>query len=189
MTKESYIEEHSFICKGHSRIYCDNNPVRFVFYANKKFHLVSYNKCMEFGEEYKFKKEIVQSVLVKSKDKQSYTVNSGVDVARDMKRFRINQAPFRKSVEVVHYLYHNNARKEYAITTVMPYFEAMIDDSIDVSGKKCIEYLTECEYNYLIVDVNNLIYMNKHWNTNMSKVEVYKTAELLIKQLNHETNQ
>lgn len=180
--KERYLNIHSSFCNS---AFCEMNPKRFLFFANNQFYLITYHRCMEYGDEYAFKQGIVKSVVSKSREKESVRVERCCD--KDYRRENNLVKNLGGVVNWVNYIYENAARKQFVIYSSTKYIDAIAAQAeIDENYKAALEYLKANDYNeYLEDELRDLYYANKLW---IPHSVMYSTTEELLKQLNSEIN-
>jgi hypothetical protein len=54
---------------------CELNPERFLFLVENKFVLITYNTCMNFGDQYEYKKKLIDKVIEHNKVFDYYELN------------------------------------------------------------------------------------------------------------------
>lgn len=189
--KEQFLEEHTTLCKNNTSIYgqkfCNHNPERFLFFVGNKFVLVTYHRCMEFGDRYDFKKFIIESVIKNSKIFELYKVERSVNVNQELKDFRIKNKSLRKHIQQVNFMYADNSGKSYAITTKTPFIDWICNQQeIDNNFKDAKDYLIEKEYKWLIPELDDLYKYNYVYNCD--DVEMSKTIDALVKSIHQLIN-
>lgn len=189
--KELYLDFHSSICDNMKPYYhndksfkwCEMNPDRFLFFVGNKFVLITYNSCLNCGDKYDFKKEIINKVIVDNNIFETYEINRSVNVKENLKDFRIRNKSLLKYIQQVNFIYYDNANKEYAITTKTKYLDALCNqDEIDSNYIKAREFLTKNEYTWLIRCLDKLYIKNRLYNYN--ETEVIRSIDHLINSIN-----
>lgn len=191
--KEFYLDIHATHCpcnnkedKSNWAKFCELNPNRFLFFLGTKFILITYNACMNMGDEYDFKKTLIDKVITDNKVFEYYDVNRGVNVQDNLRDFRIRNKALRKHIEQINFIYWDNAGKKYAITTRTKYLDAICNqEEIDTNYNEAKEMLTKNEYDWLLEPLKNLYYANKVYNEN--EAEYHKTIDHLINSINQLT--
>jgi hypothetical protein len=187
--KEFYLEEHSWSCPCNIEAtplqwkkFCELNPERFLFLVENKFVLITYNKCMNFGDQYEYKKKLIDKVIQHNKVFDYYELNR-IDVEKDLRDFRIRNIALKKYIRQVNYLYYNNAGKKFAITTDVPYIETLAKTSeLRKNYDDAMEFLKNNEYNYLLNDLRDLFCANTY--NNNYEAQYIKTIDHLVKEIN-----
>lgn len=184
---EFFIDTHSSSCpcsKGEQKgffNYCNLNPERFLFFLGNQFFLITYHSCLSY-DKYDFKKFLIEQVCEKYKIIERWTVNKGVNVNEDLKDFRIRNKELKKYIQQVNYLYYDATGREYAITTLTNYIEAICDQDLILDNyKKAREILKKKEYEWLINQLEKLLCANRLYITD--ETEYFKTTEHLIKSI------
>lgn len=187
--KHFYLDEHRWFCdtkinNGSIRkSYCELNPEHFLFFVGNEFILITYHKCMEGGDGYNFKKELIEQVIEKFKIFPRYEVNRGVDVEKNLKNFRLRNIPLRKFIKQVNFIYSDATGKEYAITTLIEYLDSICnEDAIRKNYKEATEYLSNYKYDSLLDELYSLYSANSFGNIN-DAAECHKTTEHIIKSI------
>jgi len=133
---------------------------------------------MEFNNHLNFKEEIIQLVC-KGKLNKLYEVDRTFQLNKDFENFIKRGVEFKKYIVYVNYIYADAANKEYAITTELPFVEALkIDENI--LTKNYVEtknYLLENGYDYM---VNNLDLLY-HYNQKFTYTDNYTIVKMIDK--------
>ena len=167
---------------------CHRNPRRMLFYLKGKFILIAYHYCMEFGDEYQYKMDLIKQIISDNKVYLLSEVNKSVRVEEELKEFRLRNRTLRKVVQEVNYIYCDNAQRFYAITTTIPFIDAITsDDSIFEEYKKAKICLIESGLENLLPELNQLMVKNCVYSY-ISNSESVKTVEFLIDQINNYAN-
>lgn len=163
------------------------HPTEFLFFAGDNFFLITYHYCMEYGDRYEFKKEIIEKVLDKYKILELYEVNRGIDVENDLKKFRIKNNPLRKYIQQVNFIYFSGNKKVYAITTKTKYLDSICNqENLYKNYLAAKEFLINSEREYLLNDLDNLFKHNVIYTGNIA--EHFKTIDHLVKSINQQIN-
>ena len=184
--KELYLDTHAFHCPCNSNEveeklinFCSINPERFLFFLGTKFYIITYNPCIEFGDKYNLKKNLIDKIIKDNKIFDLYEVNRGVDLQKDLINFRIRNKSLRKYIEQVNFIYEDNRRKKYAITTRTRYLDSICNnEEIEENYKIAKQMLIDNEYNWLLNSLDELYYANKIYNEPIA--EYHKSIEHII---------
>jgi hypothetical protein len=142
---------------------------------------------MEYGNEYQFKKEIVEKAIENFKILELYEVNKSVDLENDLKKFRIKNNQLRKYIQQVNYIYYSGNRKIYAITTKTKYLDSICNqDNLYKNYLDAKDYLIKYELDYLIDSLELLFKNNLIYTGNVA--EHFKTIDHLVKSINKQIN-
>lgn len=138
-----------------------------------------------------WRRSIVHVILQNHcKDVPHWEVNTGVNVDKELRDWRIRNASLRKFIQQAHYLYYNNSRRAYAITSTIPFIEA-------ITNFELITREYEEAMNYLIAygldgchgkELNELYHVNTMpaWQAQAQHV---KSIEHLINIINNHGKQ
>lgn len=187
--KEFVLDNHVTYCKNHEygHRFCELNPERFLFCAGNKFFLITYQKCMDCGDEYEFKKELIRMVLDKIKEVPTYELRRSISVKDDLMDFRIRNRALKKWIYQAHYLYYNNAGKEFAIASKIPYMDAICNyNEFEDNYKKAKDVLTERGYKWLFPKLEKLYMKNIMFD--LDQTEIHKSIDHLVKSINQQIN-
>lgn len=189
--KEFYLDQHSITCRCRNdksifNHYCQVNPDRFLFFLKTHFILITYHSCMDMGDQYAFKKDLIDRVIVDNKVFNYFELDRGVDVENTLKNFRIRNRTLKKYIQQVNFIYYDNAKKIYAITTKTKFLDAIFNqDEIDKNYKLAKDFLLKNEYNWLLNQLDLLYYNNQIYNE--SSAEYCKSVDHIIKKINQLT--
>lgn len=164
--KEFYLDTHTDSCVGQQKnenrygIICESNPERLLFFVGTQFIIITYNRCIsQYYDEFEFKQILIKKVIGEIKVFPIWEVNRSVNIANDLKEFRIRNRRLKKHIQQVNYLYQNN---RYAITTKVKYIDTICDqDEINQNYQKAKEFLIKNEYHWLLADLEQLLKANK----------------------------
>lgn len=189
--KEHYLDIHSDYCEARSRSgikFCDTYPERFLFFVGNRFVLVAYNSCMGRGNEYEFKRSIVEAAIGQNKIFDLYEVNRSVRVGEELRDFRIRNRNLRKYIQQVNYIYSDNSTRLYAITTKAKYLDAICNQGeIDNNYKEARLFLTNSEYEWMLPKLEQLYFYNHLHLYQEDVVEIHRTIEHLTHTINQLT--
>jgi hypothetical protein len=147
---------------------------------------------MEYGDHIDMKLNVINSVLKNSNVKKYYTQKS-VHLDTHFKEVRLRNIELNIKLEHINFVYQDNARKKYCITTQIPLLDAMQNDELIISNaEKMIESLKGTSFECQIENVKQLRDYNLR-QTSVSKIEFIKTTDHLIRDINkkirnHEAN-
>jgi len=191
--KEYYIDSHSLLCCSvtHPNEWfsqnCPINPERFLFFAGNQFFLIVYHRCMEHGSSYAYKKDFVKQAFDSCKELPLHKVEYSMWVDRDLKEWRLKNHPLKKYIRQANYIYSDNAGKEYAITTTIPFLDKICDqEKIDENYAIAKKHLDERGYNDLINELDQLYEYNRI--SIFSKLEIHKSIEHALNEINKTIN-
>lgn len=95
--------------------YCERNPNYLLFSVFNKFIVVEYHQCFSEYREIDFKKQIIELFL--SKEKYTlYDVEKSINLETLFKEKEIIDSN-TNFIQQINFVYHDNAKKYYAITT------------------------------------------------------------------------
>jgi hypothetical protein len=179
---EKYLDFHFEGCyKNEFHNYCKSKPSRVILCIKSNFYLITFHDCI-VGEKYEFVKNIVQALVSKFKIYEKYEIYRGYEVEKNVREFRLKNQNLRKTVLEVNYLYSNCTGKEFAITTEVPFFDALCNEEILLNNyNKANEYLEKAKYHWLQDNLKDLMHYNLY---RLSDCETYKTIDHLIKSIN-----
>jgi hypothetical protein len=141
---------------------------------------------MDMGDQYAFKKDLIDRVIVDNKVFNYFELDRGVDVENTLKNFRIRNRTLKKYIQQVNFIYYDNAKKIYAITTKTKFLDAIFNqDEIDKNYKLAKDFLLKNEYNWLLNQLDLLYYNNQIYNE--SSAEYCKSVDHIIKKINQLT--
>lgn len=198
--KEHYIDIHSDYCKqqtertkqneniSHLSSFCDMNPNRFLFFLGNRFFLITYHNCIGRENDYDFKVDLIKNINEKTKTFQLLDIDKSYYLEDVLKDYRKNDK-LKKYQNQVNYIYYNNAGKEYCICSRVNFIDSICDqEEIDKNYNICKDYLIKNgrRYEYLLDQLEKLYHNNKIYE--FDKVEVHRTIEHLINQINTEIN-
>lgn len=183
--KAFYLDDHSKFCKPSvSGVFnfCETNPKAFLFFVKNNFVLILYHRCLEYGDEYKFKKEIIESVLKNAKIKERHEVRKSVVYDDEFKSLRLRNKPLNKISYDVSYLYSDSAGKQYAIVTEIEILDKVANhDELKKSYENALMMLKEKGYSYLEDQLTTLYHANCAY---VEQIEKVKTIDYLITKIN-----
>jgi hypothetical protein len=190
--KENFLDLHSYTCdhKDNDPRYrkeCEWNPERFLFFLGDKFFLVTYYSCVAYGDHIGFRRKIIESAKGQKKIFVGEKTWKSIDINKELKDFRIRNKSLRKWIEQVHYIYADNAKKKYCLSTKVNLFDHIINESeIEKNYDEAVEFLENNEYQYLIPELKELHHINTPlWR--ICEVEVSRTIDHLVKSINELT--
>jgi hypothetical protein len=141
---------------------------------------------MDMGDQYAFKKDLIDRVIVDNKVFNYFELDRGVDVENTLKNFRIRNRTLKKYIQQVNFIYYDNAKKIYAITTKTKFLDAIFNqDEIDKNYKLAKDFLLKNEYNWLLNQLDLLYYNNQIYNE--SSAEYCKSVDHIINKINQLT--
>jgi hypothetical protein len=183
--KETYLNYHAEFCSSNNPKgsiydkYCEMNPERFLFFLGNKFHLLTYHKCLHDFDKYDFKMQVIQKLIESKKIYTTYNMCRGVDVKKELKEFRLRNKSLKKTIEQVHYIYADNARKEYAITSKISFIESLYNaDEIYTNYQIAKDWLLAQEYEWLLPKLDDLYLANVGWNSD--EIEICKSIDHMV---------
>ncbi len=180
------LTEHSFLCERQDKSHwlndiCDLNPERFLFYLNGQFALITYNKCLEFGNHLNYKQDLIDKIITQNKIYDIWDVER-VNIEMALQNYRRTNH-LKKYISQVNYIYSNNAGKEYCITTRVKFVDALINnDALIKNYKAGIISLEEKKLDYLLPQLEKLYKANIFYCD--SEIEICKTIDHLVTQIN-----
>lgn len=182
--KENYLDQHSSFCNSQC---CISYPERFLFFAGNKFFLITYHSCLNHGDQYQFKKDLIELVLKKTKVFERYEVNRGVSITKELRNFRIRNQALRKTIKQVNFIYSGNNGYEYAITTTADFLETISNESvIKEAYEEAKLFLEQKGYDFLLEDLRQLYFSNLVYDN--SDTEVSKTIDHIVSIINNSIN-
>jgi len=185
--KHIHLDTHSDRCHR-NRLFCEHSPNYGLFCIKSNYFLISWHMCIAQENDYDFKKSIVDSILRKSKVVQTYEVNRGVNVNKELKAFIRQQAPLRKHAQEANHIYADNANKQYAITTCAPFVELLGDaKTMYKEFSEAKDWLTKHGYEHLHYELQTLHTINSMWYT-YDQAIISKTVDELVKQIHKYAN-
>ncbi len=141
---------------------------------------------MDNGDQYAFKKDLIDRVIVDNKVFNYFELDRGVDVEKTLKDFRIRNRTLKKYIQQVNFIYYDNAKKIYAITTKTKFLDAIFNqDEIDKNYILAKDFLLKNEYNWLLNQLDLLYYNNQIYNE--SSAEYCKSVDHIINKINQLT--
>ena len=192
MVREYRIDQHSSLCPCSKNPetawdkYCDLNPKTFIFLINTDFFIVSYHSCMEYGDEYRHKLDIIEAVL-KKQEINFTTIQRQLKksiVLDDELRTSITKAiSLQKYIQQIHYIYNDNAGKKYCITSKVGFIDSLINnDELLESYRLTMEYIKLHGYNFLEDQLIELI--SDNWIEGISEKNIVRTIDVLVNEIN-----
>jgi|LakMenE18May11ns_1017448.scaffolds.fasta_scaffold9327448_1 phosphopantetheine adenylyltransferase len=115
--------------------FCEINPNYFIFSMFNDFVLIKHHKCCSEYREVEFKKGMIEAFL-KSQKESYFEVEKSINL-NDFLKEKNNKVYGKNLIEEINCIYHDNAKKYYAIT------------SIKVKTSKTIFNKSELEKNYI----------------------------------------
>ena len=95
--------------------FCEINPNYFIFSMFNDFILIKYHKCCSEYREVEFKKGMIEAFL-KSQKESYFKVEKSINL-NDFFKEKNNKVYGKNLVEEINCIYHDNAKKYYAITS------------------------------------------------------------------------
>lgn len=200
--KEFFLTEHSWYCRqcyeqqkqiGVIKLdLCTMNPERLLLYAGTQFFCITYYECIEHGDKYRFRQELVKKIyesLSKVIDLPLYKVERSVRLEKHFRNIRKGNVRNNIFFRQVNYIYYDNAYNAYAITTEAEWTAAISDnEKLKESYRNAIAYIESKgrEYEHLKQQAKQLLYANY---IHLEKRDEIKTIESLITQIKHEIQQ
>jgi hypothetical protein len=141
---------------------------------------------MQYGNHLDFKVDIVRKIIKDNKIYKYYDVERGIKLATDLKEFRLRDAPLRKYIIEVNYIYQNAANVSYAITTSIKFEEIlMIEKGMNEKYKEAKDILLKTGREYLLGRLDDLASANGYVSGGVCEnYEVSKTIDHLINTIN-----
>jgi hypothetical protein len=193
--KELYLDKHTPNCllypnrdnveMNQFSNYCALNPERFLFFLGTDFYLITYHSCLEYGDKYEFKKDLIEQVIKKTKTFDIYELERGFHITslRDYKR---KTQTLKKYFKQVNFVYQDNANREFAITTQTKHSDVFCNqEEINNNFNIAKEMLIKNEYDWLLGSLSKLYSYNRVFNG--TKVEYFKTIEHIYRTINEAT--
>lgn len=149
---------------------CERNPDYFLFCLFNEFILVKYHRCIsEFSaSKIDFHKEFIRLTLVQYKKMESFDIEKSINLELLLKDKEYMEYDTRFCVKHINCIYHDNAKKYFAVTTTTTksantifnqeefeknYIEAK--EKLNLIGQPFL--LTEIDFLYeRIIDFNNI---------------------------------
>ncbi len=162
---------------------CNNNPVRFLFFHDNDFHIITYFKCIESYDQYDFKELLLKLFIEKAEKIQAFEIVRGWNVEDSLKEQRLRGLEFDNCLHEVNYLYSDMCGKEYAIATKVKLYDKLeINGIIGDNYQLALEFIRKDEYlkgyKSLYHQLENLRDNNKIY---ISDAEIIRSTKHLTK--------
>jgi len=185
--KEFYLDAHTAYCIDNRAhffgSFCELNPVRFIFFVETKFVLITYYGCMNCGDHLEFKKSLIEKVIKDNKIFDLYEVNKSVNISKDLTDFRIRNKSLKKYIEQVNFIYYDNSNRSFAITTRIKYLESICNqEEINENYKEAKIFLEKNKYAWLLPELNKLYKANMLDGEN--ELDYHLTIDQLVNSIN-----
>ena len=169
--------------------YC--SPSSIILFIDNEFIYFEYNDC--FKGSYESLGDFVLRLLIdkaeKHHKKEYYSIEKSTCIDKEFKDYRLRNIAIREHHTEVNFIYFNNARKKYAITTEKPFLDVLkYNDKITEDYKKMKAWIKDNinDNEYLLDNLSSL-----HWDNSVSvsDYEIMKTTEHLSKSLTKKIKQ
>lgn len=176
-----YLEYHTHTCKSSNYNHICGISY-FLLFIKNKYILIRYHNCENYFGHLDYKQDLVKRIIRDNKifllcevEREKYSYKNFCT------EFKLN-LPLKKYSKQVNYIYEDNARKEYAITTKSDFFdEIFAQKDRNESFNKSKEYLKNIGLDFLLSDLNKLHEANSI--NYITEVESVKSIENLIKSI------
>lgn len=183
-----HIDQHTERCcsrqkeTGRSMSFCEMNPQAFLFYVHEQFVLINYNLCIQGYDHLDFKQDLVKKVIGVNKLFDYYEVRRSCYAYKELENFRRQNLPLRKSIRQINYIYEDNARKKYAITTCANFIDSICNQEIIRENYlKAKECLIDRGYECMLKELDELYGANSQAMPN--DIEICKTIDHIVKSI------
>ena len=136
--------------------FCEINPNYFIFYMFNDFVLIKYHKCCSEYREVEFKKGMIEAFL-KSQKESYFEVEKSINL-NDFLKEKNNKVYAKNIFEEINCIYHDNAKKYYAITSTKVKTSKTIFNKYEFEKNyiEAKEILTKTGQPYLLNELENL---------------------------------
>ncbi len=201
--KHIIIDQHANLCHCHKDSkeekcwlsnYCTLNPERFLFFHDNDFHVITYFKCMTYGNHNDFKEELLSIFIGKYSKAEVYDLSRSWEVEGALKESRLRGVEFNVHLHEINYVYSDVTGKEYAIAVKRDLNHKLIsNDTIEKNYELALNKINSDENlkgsKYLKDKLKELKHHNMIY---ISDAEVIKSTKHLItkfkKQIKEKTN-
>lgn len=166
------MEESDYDHISYFSTYCEKNPNYFLFCLFNEFILIKYHKChSEFSaSKIDLHKEFIRLTLVKYKKMESFDIEKSINLELLLKDKEYMEYDTRFCAKHINCIYHDNAKKYFAVTTTTPKSSNTIfnKEEFEKNYIEARKNISEKEIPFLLNEIDSLyetiIEFNKLYN-------------------------
>lgn len=192
--KHLILDEHISCCNNSHERGMGRSWYTDVLFCDGEYIILEYCGC-QMGYSWNTSDFMMYTVakITGGNHKPFRDVDKSIHLTDELKELRLRGVKVREYVEEVNYIYEDNARKEYCVSTRKPFLDRLVDnDAINNDEEKVKKYINENwsgrkgERQFLLSQVQRLSMWNYY---RVDEREIVKTIEHLRLTIKRRTNE